>query len=152
MADELKPAIKRLKRLLQVRETLSNAAEAALRESEHEVHRLNTAQEVIAGNIRGVRAETAYSESFTVNRVQLAETYIKSLEIGGIKVRQELEKADKILERRRIDYVHALSQQRITEKILEQRLHESQRIDDIATQKAMDDSHLGKMVRSMGDE
>src|SRR5687767_13259852 len=140
MSDQLKPAIKRLKRLLQVRETLSTAAEAAVREAEQEVHRLHTIQETIAGNIRSVREETAYSESFSEGRVQLAEKYIKSLQIGSVKVRQDLEKADKTLERHRIDWVHALGQQRITEKILERRLHESERIDDTANQKSMDDS------------
>jgi flagellar export protein FliJ len=150
MSGDLKPRIKRLRRLLDLRETLSDAAEAGVRESEQQVRNLEAAKRTLEENIRDARTEASKSQTLSGHRLRVVERFVESLERRSASAQYNIEKTTAVLERRRSDWVEALRQQRIVERSLKRRSLEWQRLDDASTQKLLDDSYNGKIARDEG--
>src|SRR2546425_12665896 len=93
MKDGLRASLKRLERLVQIKETYVSVAEANVKQAEGEVRQLETAENEITGNIQHTQAEFAYLRTATGHDVQSGEKYIQSLELRRKLIQQSLEKA-----------------------------------------------------------
>ena len=148
MKDGLRASLKRLDRLVQIKETYVSVAEANVKQAEGEVRRLETVENEIAGNIQHTQAEIAYLRTATGHDVQSGEKYIRSLEVQRKLIQQSLEKATSNLEQRRSEWTEAMREQRIIEKVQERRLHQCERDDDVTNQKSQDEVSVGRYVRT----
>ena len=148
MSARLKGNLKRLERLLHLRETYVSVAEAGVKLAEGEVRRLENADSEAAGNIQHTQAEIAYLKTATGNDVQASERYIQALKQQRKTIHQSLETATTNLAQRRSEWTEAMKEQKIIEKLQERRLHQSEREDDVANQKAQDDAFIGRYVRT----
>jgi len=148
MKDGLKASLKRLERLVQIKETYVSVAEANVKSAEGEVRQLEAAENEIAGNIQHTQAEIAYLQTATGHDVQSGENYIRLLEGQRKLVQQSLEKATTNLEQRRGEWTEAMREQKIIEKVQERRLHQWERQDDAAGQKSQDEISIGRFVRT----
>src|SRR5207253_9144416 len=70
MKDGLRASLKRLERLVQIKQTYVSVAEANVKQAEGEVRQLETAENEIAGNIQHTQAEIAYLQTATGHDVQ----------------------------------------------------------------------------------
>jgi flagellar export protein FliJ len=152
MNDRLKASLRRLERLVQIKETYVSVAEANVKEAEGEVRQLENAETEIAGNIQHTQAEIAYLQSATGHDVQSSENYIRLLETQRKIVHQSLEKATSNLEQRRGEWTEAMREQKIVEKVQERRLHQCERDDDVTNQKSQDEISVGRYVRTRKQE
>jgi len=148
MKDGLRASLKRLERLVQIKQTYVSVAEANVKQAEGEVRQLEKAENEVAGNIQHTQAEIAYLRSATGHDVQSGEKYIRSLEIQRKQIQQSLEKATSNLEQRRSEWTEAMREQKIMEKVQERRLHQCERDDDVTNQKSQDEVSVGRYVRT----
>ena len=68
MKPGLKSGVKRLERLVHIRQTYVSVAEAAVKQAEAEVQRLEKADSELAGNIQTTQAGIAYLQTATAGR------------------------------------------------------------------------------------
>ena len=148
MKDGLRSSLKRLQRLVQIKQTYVSVAEANVKQAEGEVRRLETAENEIAGNIQHTQAGIAYLQTSTGQEVQSSESYIQALEIQRKLVQQSLVKATTNLEQRRGEWTEAMREQKIVEKVQERRLHQCERDDEVTNQKSQDENSVGRYVRT----
>jgi flagellar export protein FliJ len=148
MKEGLKGSLKRLDRLVHIRQTYVSVAEAAVKQAEVEVRRLQQADSEIARNIQGTQAGIAYLQTATSNEIQTGEKYIQALKEQRKVIHQSLAVATANLEKRRLEWTEAMKEQRILEKLRERRLHQWEREDDVANQKTQDDVSIGRHVRT----
>jgi len=148
MKDGLRASLKRLERLVQIKETYVSVAEANVKQAEGEVRQLETAENEITRNIQHTQAEIAYLRTATGHDVQSGEKYIQSLELQRKLIQQSLEKATSNLEQRRGEWTEARREQKIIEKVQERRLHQCERDDDVTNQKSQDEISVGRYVRT----
>jgi flagellar export protein FliJ len=148
MKEDLKGSLKRLDRLVDIRQTYVSIAEAAVKQAEGEVRRLHEADSEITGNIQRTQAGIAYLQTATSNEIQTGEKYIQALKERRKLVRQSLAVATGNLEKRRLEWTEAMKEQRIIEKLRERRLHQWEREDNVANQKTQDDVSIGRYVRT----
>src|SRR5439155_22566297 len=100
----LKASLKRLERLVEIRQTYVSVAEAAVKQAENELRQLEAADRELAGHIRHKQEAIAYLQSATGHDVQTDETYIKSLETQRKQIQLSIEKATNNLEQRRQEW------------------------------------------------
>ena len=148
MKDGLKASLKRLERLVQIKQTYVSVAEANVKQAEGKVRELETAEGEVAGNIRHTQAGIAYLQTATGQDVQSSEKYIHALELQQKAIRQSLEKATTNLEQRRGEWTEAMREQKIIEKVQERRVHQCERDDDVTNQKSQDEISVGRYVRT----
>jgi flagellar export protein FliJ len=148
MKERLKGSLKRLDRLVHIRQTYVSVAEAAVKQAEGEVRRLQQADAEIARNIQHTQAGIAYLQSATGSEVQKEEKYIQALTEQRKLVHQSLGIATGNLEKRRLEWTEAKKDHRIIEKLRERRLHQWEREDDAADQKTQDDVSIERYVRT----
>ena len=148
MKDGLRASLRRLERLVQIKETYVSVAETNVKQAEGEVRQLETAENEIAGNIQHTQAEIAYLQTATGHDVQSGEKYIQSLQVQRELIHLSLEKATSNLEQRRGEWTEAMREQKILEKVQERRLHQCERDDDVTNQKAQDEITVGLYVRT----
>jgi len=148
MKDGLKANLKRLGRLIQIRETYVSVAEAGVKQAEGEVRRLETADSAAAGTIRDTQAGIAYLQTATRHDVQNGEKYIRTLQQQRKLIQQSLEKATGNLEQRRGEWTEAKREQKVAVKLQERRLHQWEREDDTAQQKSQDEASIARYVRT----
>lgn len=148
MSDRLKGSLKRLERLFHIRQTYVSVAEAGVKQAEGEVRRLENADQEAAGNIQHTQAGIAYLKTASGNDIQTSEKYIQALKHERKLIHQSLETATTNLAQRRAEWTEAMKEQKIIEKLQERRLHQSEREDDVANQKAQDDAFIGRYVRT----
>src|SRR5262245_16769026 len=117
MADQLRAHTQRLKRLLQIRQTLANAAEAEVRESFEKVRSLEHAEQGVTGTIQNVLEEIAYSPRLSGAELHLSEKFIRALYLNRQSIKENLEKAKDNLEVRRREWKEAMSELKVVEKI-----------------------------------
>jgi flagellar export protein FliJ len=146
--SELKQSLKRLERLVQLRETYVSVAEAGVKQAEGEVRRLEAADQEVVGNIQHTQAEIAYLQTATGHDIQTGERYIHALEKQRKLIQVSLEQATGNLELRRREWTEAMREQKITAKLQERRLHQSDRATDVELQKMQDDAFIGRFVRT----
>jgi flagellar export protein FliJ len=150
MKDGLKASLKRLERLVQIKETYVSVAEANVKVAEGEVRQLEAAENEITGNIQHTQAQIAYLQTATGHDVQSGESYIRLLEVQRKLIHQSLETATSNLEQRRGEWTEAMREQKIIEKVQERRLHQCERDDDVTNQKSQDEISVGRFVRNTG--
>ena len=148
MKDGLKASLKRLERLVHIRDTYVSVAESKVKQAESEVRNLEAADREVAGNIQHTQEGIAYLETATGHDVQTGERYIRALERQRQLIQQSLEKANSNLEQRRIEWSEAMRDQKIASKLQERRLHQWEREVDAAQQKSQDDAFIARYVRS----
>src|SRR5262245_52075193 len=148
MKNVLKTTLKRLERLVQIRQTYVIAAEAGVKQAEHDVRRLEAADREVAGNIRVTQAGIAYLQTATGGDVQSGERYIQALETQRKLIQLSLEKATGNLEHRRHEWTEAMQQRKSACKLQEGRLHQWELADDLAEQKSQDDASVNRYVRA----
>jgi flagellar export protein FliJ len=148
MKDGRRSSLKRLERLVQIKETYVSVAEANVKQAEGEVRQLETAEEQITGNIQNTQAGIAYLQTATGDEVQSGEKYIQALEVHRKLIRRSLADATTNLEQRRSEWTEAMREKKIIEKVQERRLHQCEREDDVANQKSQDEMTVGRFVRN----
>lgn len=148
MNDGQKASLKRLERLVQIKQTYVSVAEANVKTAEGEVRQLETDEQKIIGTIHDTQARIAYLQTATGQEVQSGEGYIKALELHRKAVQQSLVTATTNLEKRRGEWTEAMREQKIIEKVQERRLHQCERDDEVANQKSQDEMTVGRFVRN----
>jgi flagellar export protein FliJ len=148
MKDRLKASLKRLERLLEIRQTYVSVAESGVKQAENEVRRLDAARREVAGTIQHTQAGIAYLQTATGHDVQTGERYIRALEKQRQLIQLSLEKAEGNLEQRRQEWTEARREERIAAKLQERRLHQWEREDGVAQQKSQDDASIARYVRT----
>ncbi len=148
MKNGLKANLKRLGRLVQIRDAYVSVAEAGVKQAEGEVRRLETADTETAGNIRDTAAGIAYLQTATGQDVQNGERYIRALQQQRKLIQQSLEIATGNLEQRRSEWTEAKREQKVAARLQERRLHQWEREDDTAQQKSQDDASIARYVRT----
>jgi len=148
MKDGSRSSLKRLERLVQIKQTYVSVAEANVKQAEDQVRQLETAENQITGNIQHTQAGIAYLQTATGHDVQSGEKYIHALEVQRKLIQQSLEKATSNLEQRRGEWTEAMREQKIVEKVQERRLHQCERDDDVTNQKSQDEISVGRYVRT----
>jgi len=148
MNDGLKASLKRLERLIQIRQTYVSVAETAVKQAEKELRRLEVAEHELAGHIRHTQEGIAYLKSASGQDVQTDDAYIKELEKQRGLLQLSIEKATGNLEQRRREWTEAMREEKIASKLQERRLHQLERADDVAQQKAQDDAFIARYVRT----
>jgi flagellar export protein FliJ len=148
MKQGLKESLKRLNRLVHIRQTYVSVAEAAVKQAEGDVLRLQQAESEIVGNIQRTQAGIAYLQTATSNELQTAEKYIQALKEQRKLVHRSLAVATGKLEKRQVEWTEAMKEQQIIEKLRERRLHQWEREDDVANQKTQDDVSIGRYIRT----
>ena len=148
MKDGLKANLKRLERLVHIRETYVSVAEANVKVAENEVRNLEAADRDVAGNIQHTQEGIAYIKKATAHDIQTSERYIHALEKQRQLIQLSLEKANSNLEQRRNEWTEAMREQKIAAKLQERRLHQWERESDVAQQKSQDEAFLARYVRT----
>jgi flagellar export protein FliJ len=148
MNDPLKESLKRLDRLVEIRQTYVAVAEAGVKEAEGEVRRLEASEREIAGHIQHNQALIAYLRTATGHDVQTRATYILALEKQRKLIMQSLEAATGNLEHRRREWTEAMREEKIVTKLQERRLQQWEREDDAAQQKSQDETSIARYVRT----
>jgi len=148
MKDGQRAGLKRLERLVQIKQTYVSVAEANVKTAEGEVRRLETAEQEITGNIQDTKAGIAYLRTASGEEVRSGEKYIRGLEIHREVIQKSLETATTSLEQRRSEWTEAMRDQKIIEKVQERRLHQCERDDEVANQKSQDEMSVGRFVRN----
>ena len=152
MNDALKSNLKRLERLVRIRQTLSTAAEANVKQAEGEVRTLEAADSVTVGNIKDTQAGIAYLRTAAGEDIQRSQTYLQALEQQRKLIQQSLETATGNLTDRRGEWTEAMREEKIAEKLQERRLHQWQRENDTEQQKSQDDVSIARYVRTRSEE
>ena len=152
MNDALKSNLKRLERLVRIRQTLSSAAEASVKQAEGEVRTLEAADGVTVGNIKDTQAGIAYLRTAAGEDVQRSQTYLQALEQQRKLIQQSLEAATDNLTNRRGEWTEARREEKIAENLQERRLHQWQRENDTEQQKSQDDVSIARYVRTRSEE
>jgi flagellar export protein FliJ len=152
MNDGLKANLRRLERLVRIRQTLASVAEASVKQAEGEVRNLESANSATVGNIKDTQAGIAYLRTAAGEDVQRSETYLRALERQRKLIKQSLEKANDNLTHRRGEWTEAMRDERIAERLQERRLHQWQRETDTAQQKSQDDASITRYVREQSEE
>jgi flagellar export protein FliJ len=142
-----KTSLKRLERLVQIKQTYTLCVQANVKIAEGEVRQLEKVEREITGSIRHTQAGIAYFQTAQGQEVQSGADYIKALELHRKVVKQSLEKATNKLEQRLSEWTEAMREQRIFEKVQERRLNQYKRDDEVAAQKLQDEISLGRYVR-----
>ena len=145
---DLKASLKRLERLVQIKQTYVSVAEANVKQAEGEVHQLETAENAITGNIQHTQAEIAYLQTATGQDIQNSERYIRALEHQRKLIQRSLEIATGNLEQRRNEWTEAKRDQKVASRLQERRLHQWERENDTAQQKSQDDASIARYVRT----
>ena len=148
MKQGLKESLKRLDRLVHIRQTYVSVAEAAVKQAESEVRHLQQADSEIAGNIQRTQAGIAYLQTAKGSEIHKDEKYIQALKEKRKLIHQSLALATGNLEKRRLEWTEAKKDQQIIEKLRERRLHQWEREDDVANQKTQDDVSIARYVRT----
>jgi flagellar export protein FliJ len=148
MNDGLKASLRRLERLVHIRETYVSVAEANVKVAENEVRNLESADREVARNIQHTQEGIAYLRKATGHDIQTGERYIHALEKQRQLIQQSLAKANSNLEQRRYEWTEAMREQKIASKLQERRLHQWERENDVAQQKSQDDAFLARYVRT----
>ena len=131
-----------------MRQTMAGVAEARVKESENVVRDIQLEEEQLVRKIRDTRAEITYRGAMSGRDMQHNEKYIEVLGKVRVGIQQRLEKAKVVLAERHQEWIEARREQKIIERLQERRLHEWQRQEEIALQKAVDESFIGRLVRS----
>ncbi len=148
MKDGLKSGLKRLERLVEIRQTYVSVEEAGVKTAEGEVRKLEAADSAVAGNIQDTRAEIAYRHTATGHDLQSGEKYIAALQTQREIIQQSLEKANSSLEQRRREWTEAMREQKLIEKMQERRSDQYEHAGDVEAQKQQDDASIGRYVRT----
>ena len=148
MRAELKANLKRLERLVRIRDTYVSVAESSVKQAESEVRTLEATDRQVAGNIQLTQEGIAYLDTATGHEVQTSERYIHALEKQRRLIQLSLEKANSNLEQRRNEWIEARREQKIASKLQERRLHQWEREGDKAQQKSQDDAFIARYIRT----
>jgi flagellar export protein FliJ len=145
--SEARRSLDRIERLVEVRQTYVNAAEAAVKEAEGMVRYFEDELQNNARQIQQVREEIAYLKTLTGHQIQAREKQILSLGIRARQIAQDLEKAEQLLEQRRAEWRETMKDKRIVERLQERRLQEWQRSVDVLEQNQVDEMSVGRHAR-----
>jgi flagellar export protein FliJ len=146
--NETRRSLDRIQRLVEVRQTYVNVAEAAVREAEVLVRYFEEEAEKNARQIQATREEIAYLKTLTGHEVQAREKHIFSLNFKARQIAQDLEKAVQMLEKRRAEWRETMKDKKIVERVQERRLLEWERSVDVHEQKQVDEMSVGRHARN----
>ena len=145
--NETRRSLDRIERLVEVRQTYVNAAEAAVREAEVLVRYFEEEAAKVVLQIQQMREEIAYLKTLTAHAVQAREKHIFSLNFKARQIAQDLEKAVQMLEKRRAEWRETMKEKKIVERVQERRAHEWKRSVDVLAQKQVDEMTVGRFAR-----
>ena len=138
MSDK-KERLRRLDRLMAIRQTYVAAAEVRVHDAEHEVQLRREAAEQRDRQICQVREEIAWLDQASGATMQNRERYIFGLHVRARQARETLENARRTLEGRRLEWRETRREEKIIEKVQERRLLEWRHVVDAAEQKHVDE-------------
>jgi flagellar export protein FliJ len=145
--------VKRLQKLVEIRETLAGAAEGPVRESEQRIRSLNETRQTIRESVQHARSEKSGARVQSAARLRIIERFINTLQARDASIQYNIERAEQTLEKQRRAWIEARREQKIAEKALERQSRQSQRTDEIALQRSMDDGFNAKgVLRKLKEE
>jgi flagellar export protein FliJ len=147
-SQDPKSNLKRLERLLEVRQTFVSAAETRVKQAERQVMAMENAAETAARKIHDTRAAMACVQRTTGDQLQSFEKYIRLLIAQAEQAQQALEAARRELDMRRAEWTEAMREQKIIERMRERRFQEWQRYEDVEDRKAVDENSVVRYVRA----
>lgn len=145
--NETRRSLDRIERLVDVRQTYVNAAEAAVREAESMVRYFEEEAQKNARQVQQVREEIAHMTSLTGGDIQGRERYIASLNLKARQIEQDREKAVQMVEKRRGEWRETMKDKKIVESLQERRQHEWVHSVDVLAQKQVDEMSVGRFAR-----
>ena len=148
MRSHVKDSLKRLERLIQIKQTCVSVAEANLKHAESDVRRLEISDRQIVASIQDLRSGIAYLNRTVAGDVQRSEKCIEALELDRKKISKCLEEATRCLEARRAEWTEATREQRIIEKAQKRRSQQLEREDDLRRQTSQDDVTINRHIRN----
>jgi flagellar export protein FliJ len=143
--------LRRVDRLVEIRQTYVMAAEGRVREAEHQVR---LGEETVAAcdrQIQQVMAEIAYLDHSTGASIQNRERYIFTLHVRARQARESLDKARKTLEARMQEWSTAKRDQKVIEKLQERRLQEWKHSVATDEQKSVDEMTVLRHARNQSN-
>jgi flagellar export protein FliJ len=140
--------LRRLERLLEVRQTYVSAAETRVKQAERQVAAMENATEAVARKIHDTRSEGACAKRTTGDQLQSVEKYIRLLIAQAEQAQFALEAAKNDLDVRRAEWTEAMREQKIIERMRERRFQEWQRYDEVENRKTVDENSIVRYVRA----
>jgi len=145
---EQKEKLRRIERLVGIRQSYLTAAEGRVREAEQQVRlRAESAAEK-DGQVRQAQAEIAYLDHSTGASIQNRERYIFGLLLRARQAHEALEKARIVLEGRQREWRECLRDQKVIMKVQERRLLEWRQIIDVTEQRQVDEMTVAQHARN----
>ena len=140
--NESRQKIKRLDRIIEIRQIAVDAAEAQVRRSEGEVRRYQDRLEAEEGKIRQAMEEFAHPMGKSGIDLKQCEAAAEAGRIRSRNVGQDIEKAEARLEERRQEWTEAGRARKTVEKLRERRLHRAVREEEMLMQKITDETSI----------
>jgi flagellar export protein FliJ len=152
MKEIIKANLKRLERLVEIRDTYVSAAEAGVKLAEGELRRLQAAESDVAKSILNAQKEIAFMQTSTGHEVQTGERYIHALANQRKAILNSVEEAAAALEQRRREWTEAMREQKITSRLQNRRLRQAERETIVDQQKSQDEAFIARYVRRRMEE
>ena len=146
--NETQRDLQRIERLTEIRQSYVTAAEAGVREAELYLKYCEDVLEENGRQIRQVREDIAYVNHATAETLQSSERYIFTLISRSRPLRENVEKAKKAVDAKRLEWREAMRERKVVGRVQERRLHEWQRIVDVEEQKNVDEMTVGRYARN----
>jgi len=128
-----------------MRNNLANLAEARVREAEARVRDIIAEDEGLA---REIQTHNAARETLAGSEIQINERHLETLRKKRKSLIQNLENAKAKLVQMNAEWVQALREQKVTERVQARRMREWQRDENNSRPKSVDELTLSPILRS----
>ena len=142
--------LKRLERILKVRQMAVDAAEGRIRECEFQIQRLESRGDSEQGKIRQTMEEFAHANGISGRHLQCSD---KAIEVGNVylaRILQDIEKLRSKLDKCRAVWREARREYKTVEKLQERQLQKLSREEAVLTQKMIDEVSVIRHSRKTG--
>lgn len=139
---EIRDRIKRLERLIEIRQIAVDEAESRVRQSEAEVRRFQGRLAAEEGKIRRLMEEFAHPGARTGFDLQQSETAAQASRSRARRIVQDIENAGLRLEERRQEWMHARRERKTIEKLRVRQLQYAIREEEGLARKMMDETSI----------
>jgi flagellar export protein FliJ len=146
--SEQKEKLRRIERLVGIRQSYLTAAEGRVREAEQQVRLREEIAAEKDGQIRQTQAEIAHLDHSTGASIQNRERYIFGLLVRARQAHEALEKARIVLEGRQREWRECLREQKVIMKVQERRLLEWRHIINVTDQRQIDEMTVAQYARN----
>jgi flagellar export protein FliJ len=146
--SEEQERLRRIERLVGIRQSYLTAAEGRVREAEQQVRLREEAAAEKDRQIRQSQAEIAYLDHATGASIQNRERHIFGLLLRARQAHEALEKAKIVLEARRREWRESKREHKVIVTVQERRLLEWRQIINVAEQRQIDEMTVAQYARN----